>query len=273
MVRTRNFGWLSAFAALALLLLALSPLPLAGDIEARGAALVAPASQAVRDATRPLADIVLHAGQLTELTEENAELRRSVERLEGEAVALREANALAEQSAALGSAAGGAVVRHVTAPVLVRDPAPGRHVIVVGRGASDGVAVGQPVLGPGGTLVGIVVEVEPRQARVRLLDDPASAVAAVLQQTRTAGALTGSDEGLRLEYVRTGEQVGVGDVVMSSPLGGRLPAGLLIGRVASVEGRPQALFQSIRVEPLGDYRRLEHVLILTERPPSEASPS
>ena len=274
MVYTRNLAWLTGLAALALLLLALSPLPLADDLEARGAALVTPASAAIQDAVRPVADVVLHAGQVRELTEENARLRQDLARVEAEAVALRDARSAAAQSTALRAAVGGDIApRHVTAAVLVRDPQPGRRVLVVDRGTNDGVAAGQPVLGPGATLVGVVVEVDARQARVRLLDDPGSAVAAVLQQARTAGALAGREGGLQLEFVPASAQVGVGDLVVSSPLGGRLPAGLLIGRVSEARSQPQELFKTIAVEPLTDYNRIEHVLVLTEFAAPEAKPA
>ncbi len=60
-----------------------------------------------------------------------------------------------------------------------------------------------------------------------------------------------------------GAQVHTGDLVVTSPLGGKLPPGLLIGRVGSVESRPEELFEAIRVEPYTDYNRLLQVLVLT----------
>ena len=44
----------------------------------------------------------------------------------------------------------------------------------------------------------------------------------------------------------------------------RLPGGLLIGRVTAVHSREQDLFETVEVEPLTDYARLERVLILTD---------
>ncbi len=273
MVRTRSAGWLAGLSALAVLLLALSAFPPADAIEARAAALLGPALSALHTAVRPLSDVVLHAGQVARLTAQNDELRQQVARLESEAATLREAGATAEQSAALRSAVGSAAgdaAGHLVAPVIVRDPAPGRRAVLIGRGAADGVLVGQPVLGPAATLVGIVVEAQAHSARVRLLDDLGSTVAAVLQQPRTPGALAGGPGGLHLDLVPLGVPATRGDLVLSSPLGGLLPGGLLIGRVSEVQFEPHDLFQTIRVEPLADYTRLEHVLVVTgfapERP-------
>lgn len=261
MVRTRNAAWLTALVAAAVVTLALSPLSVAGDVEARLGALLSPVTGAMYRAVQPVADVVLHAGQLRQLTTENADLRNRVAQLEAESTALRERMQTDQQAASLQAAVGGA--GHLAASVIVRDPAPGRRGIVIDRGTEQGVAIGQAVLGPGATLVGVVAEVQPRSARVRLLDDPHSAVAAVLQQSKTPGALAGSADGLRLEFVPTGSVVTAGDLVVTSPLGGQLPAGLLIGRVESAHSTPGDLFAEVRVEPYAEYDRLLQVLLVT----------
>ena len=271
MVDARSAARLSVFLALAALLLALSPLPLAGELETSAGSLVAPAGRALRDLTRPAAELLLNAGQVRQLSEENAELRRAVARLETEAAALREANVAAEQAVALIAAVGEEANRYLRASVVLRDPAPARRSITLDRGAADGVAPGQPVLGAGATLVGVVTDVDAHRARVRLLTDAGSAVTAVVQESRVPGALAGAPEGLRLEFVPVGAPVTAGDLVLTSALGGRLPGGLLIGRVAAVESREQELFQTVDVEPLTDYARLEQVLILTDFLPGAAA--
>lgn len=271
MARTRNAVWLTVLSALALLLVALSPLPVADDVEARAGALLLPLSGALREAIRPLAEMALHAGQLQQLTAENASLHQHLAALEAEASALREQRGAVEQVWAL-QAAVGDVGGRLAAAVIVREPAPGRRGVMIDRGAADGVRAGQAVLGPGAILIGVVVETQDRRARVRLLDDQRSAVAAVVQQSRTAGVLAGTADGLRLEFVANGAAVAPGDLVLSSPIGGKLAAGLLIGRIGSVRARDEDLFKTVVVEPLTDYNRLEHVLVVTAFTPEAGTP-
>jgi len=259
---------LTLLCVLGLLLLALAPLPLSGRLEERSSALLAPVTDAMRDVARPISDVVLHAGQIEELSEENAELRQQLARLESEAAALREASTAAEASEALRAAVGDAV-QQVTASVIVRDPAPGRRALVIDRGRAEGLVAGQPVLGPGATLVGTLVEVQEHRARVRLLTDPDSTVASVIQQSRTPAALVGNGGGLHLDFVAVDAEVAPGDIIVSSPLGGLLPGGLLIGRVSSRNARAQDLFASIEVEPVTDYARLEHVLVMSGFVPAD----
>jgi rod shape-determining protein MreC len=259
----RNLVWLSGALVAALLLLALSPLPLAGDVESRAASLVAPVASALRATTRPISDVLLNAGQLGELSRENASLRQELARAQAELAATREQHTASEEAAALQQAAGQLGAR-VTAPVLLRDPAAGRQVLLIGRGTADGVRSGQPVLGPGATLVGIVTATDEHRARVRLLHDSDSAVAGILQSSRIQASLAGDGGTLRLDLVAATMPVVSGDLVLTSALGGLLPPGLLIGRVANVEARSEDLFARVRVEPLVDYDRLEQVLVLTD---------
>ena len=84
MVGTRSAVWLTTLFALGVALLVASALPGAASIEERGGGLVAPLSSAIEGATRPFADVVRRAGQIEELSEENAVLRQQVARLEAE---------------------------------------------------------------------------------------------------------------------------------------------------------------------------------------------
>lgn len=288
MVGTRSTAWISATLLFALLLLAASTLGAAGTLEARAGALLGGITRAVDTAVRPASEFALSAGELRALAAENTQLKGDVARLSAEVAALREERAAAAQVGELiaavdaaGLVAGGvtAAAGGSTAPsivsvsVLARDPSPTRAALLIDHGRAHGVHVGQPVLGPAATLVGIVADVEERSARVRLLIDIRSAVTSVVQGSRTPGALAGTAEGLRLELVPPGAPVAVGDAVLTSALGGQLPAGLLAGRITSIHTEPHDLFATIEVEPLVDYARLEQLLVLTDPPPGSPARS
>ena len=262
MVRVRK-AWLTFTIVAGFALVVLSSVGGAGDLEARLGTALEPAVSGVRSLTRPVADVVLRAGQIDELSAENAALRQELARAQTELTALREQSAAGEQVGALLAAVGGSVEEFLPAAVVLRDPAPGRETLLINRGSDDGIAVGQPVLGAGATLVGTIVEVAPSRARVRLLNDRDAAVAALVQSSRTPGSLVGDGEGLHLEFVSVDSPVAVGDIIVSSSLGGLLPSGLPIGRVTNVRAPDQELFGTIEVAPLADYRRLELLLVMT----------
>lgn len=273
MLRTQQVGWLIAMLAVGLALLAGAALRNFASFELNAAGLIGELSRAAAVPAQPVADFAHHVGQTQALSEENAELRQEVARLEANLAALREQQLRSAQVAELITAVGSdAADRYVPAAVLFRDPAPAREAITIDRGLTDGVRVGQPVLGPGATLVGIISAVEEHQARVRLLIDVDSAIPTVVQSSRTQAALTATPEGLRLEFVPSESLVTIGDTVLSSALGGELPGGLLVGRVSAFESDPREIFAYATVEPLADYSRLEHVLVLTDFQPAPTEP-
>ncbi len=115
---------------------------------------------------------------------------------------------------------------------------------------------------------GVIAEVGPHTAKVQLLADPSSAVAAMLQQTRATGVVAGQPDGsLRMIYIPHEDEVQVGDIVLTSGLAGTVPRGLIIGQVASVEQKDFALFQEAVVRPALDYRQVEMVVVITSFQP------
>jgi rod shape-determining protein MreC len=99
---------------------------------------------------------------------------------------------------------------------------------------------------------------------VRLLTDEGSSVSAMVQSSRAQGMLEGSVDGtLRLAYIRTDQTINVGDIVVTSGLGGVFPKGLPLGRVSIVESAPGSSYYDIVVEPFAYPGLLEEVLVVT----------
>lgn len=145
--------------------------------------------------------------------------------------------------------------------------------LTVNRGRRNGIQPLTPVIAPDG-LVGRVAIVRGNLAVVQLLNDPSSAVGAMVQRTRTPGMVEGEPGGgLRFKFLaREGGSIQVGDLIVSSGLGGLFPKGLPVGQVAQVEGRGSALFQFARLVPVVDFARVEEVLLLTEQSGADLSP-
>ena len=99
------------------------------------------------------------------------------------------------------------------------------------------VAVDAPVTSSAG-LVGRVIAVAGRYARVQLLTDGASSVGAMIERTRRQGIVRGDDDGLlNLDYLPSQADVRVGDRVLTAGIDGVYPRGMVIGRVHSVNCR------------------------------------
>ena len=154
---------------------------------------------------------------------------------------------------------------YIPAEVIARDPDPLYDTIVVNAGLDRGIQVEWAVVTPAG-LVGHVAQVEGRRSVVRLI--MRSRVSALIQERRVQGMVYW-DRGtrFRMAYVEVDKQIKQGDKVVTSGLGGRFPAGIVIGSVAEVQApQKDPLFVEIYLESEVDFLGLEEVFIL--RPPS-----
>ena len=113
-------------------------------------------------------------------------------------------------------------------------------------------------------VIGQVVECGPTSSTVRLVTDENSSVSAMIQSSRVQGMLDGSATGqVTLDLVPSSEDVQVGDVVVTSGLGGVFPKGLPLGRVSSVESTPGALYLQVSVELFAHTESFDEVLVIT----------
>lgn len=137
------------------------------------------------------------------------------------------------------------------------------RTLTIDKGSSSGIAVDMPVT-DGSGVVGQVTSVSMYTSTVTLLADPTCSVSALLQGSRATGVLSGSVDGsLHLEYVSSDVDVSVGELVVTSGLGGVYPKGLVLGTVASVTGSASGVFHDIVVQPLADASNHEEVYIVT----------
>jgi rod shape-determining protein MreC len=144
------------------------------------------------------------------------------------------------------------------------EPNPYLRYVTINVGTLQGVEIGMPAVSGGAVLVGRIAQVGPRTAKVELLTDPDSSVAALLQTSRVTGLVVGQPDGtLRMEYIPQEENIDVGDIVLTSGLGGVMPKGLVIGQVTEVQKLDYALFQTAIVRPAIDFSRLELLLVIT----------
>ncbi|MBI4637362.1 MAG: rod shape-determining protein MreC [Candidatus Rokubacteria bacterium] len=136
--------------------------------------------------------------------------------------------------------------------------------LTVNRGRGDNVMRLTAVISPEG-LIGRVVDVRLGASVVQVLTDPASTVGAHLVRTRTPGIVEGEPRGtIRLKYMaRDGSGIQVGDLVVTSGVGGLFPRGIPIGRVRAIDDRGSALFSYAALAPVVDLGKVEHVLLVT----------
>ncbi len=147
------------------------------------------------------------------------------------------------------------------AQVIGEDISNWARTIIIDKGLNSGLRHGMPVVAAQG-VVGRVIKVAQNSARVLLITDASSAIAALIQRTRTRGVARGMGEDLSVEYALNQDDIEVGDLMITSGMGGVFPKGLPLGRVLMVEKDQFGLFQKVKVQTVVDFSHLEEVMVI-----------
>ena len=193
---------------------------------------------------------------------ENERLRKRVQNLEVERQKHLEAQATnqrLQQLLDLRSHLSGTVI---TASIIANSATTWFQSCLLDKGSADGVRKGMAVVTPLG-VIGQVVSVTARTAKVLLLTDANSGIDVLVQRTRSRGIVSGSlDNGTVLKYVKRSEDVQEGDRLITSGLDGVFPKGFMVGAVIKVRKQHLGLFQFVEVLPAVQSARTEEVLVV-----------
>lgn len=153
--------------------------------------------------------------------------------------------------------------RVVIAEIMAIELAPYRQQVMVNKGTKSGVFVGQPVL-DANAVMGQVVSASPFSSIVLLITDADHALPVEINRNglRTIAAGTGLSEGLELLYIPKNADVRVGDLLVTSGMDGRFPAGYPVARVTTVRQDPDNPFTTVIAEPTARLDRSREVLLV-----------
>lgn len=162
----------------------------------------------------------------------------------------------------------------VGADVLAIETSPSARQIVIDKGTRQGAYVGQPVVDAYGIL-GQIVLAGPFSSTALLVTDIAHAIPVQINRTGLRAICVGAgglDE-LTLSFVPTSADIKVGDLVVTSGLGERFPAGYPVGEVAQVRIDHGEPFAHIVVTPSAQVSRASEVLLVwpESEPPDAAA--
>lgn len=154
--------------------------------------------------------------------------------------------------------------RAVTARVIGKSPDYSEHILIINRGSKDGLAVDYPVIAAEGIIIGKILETDRSSAKVMLLTDGHSQVAAaILNIDRTVGLVKGHyGLSMKMELIPQNETVRPGDLVVTSGLEKNISKGLLIAKIDHLTTQPNDVFQSALLNLLIDFDKIDIVSIL-----------
>ena len=167
----------------------------------------------------------------------------------------------------------GVTDRFVIGDVMNVDLDAFRERVLVDKGASDGIYVGQAVLDSGGVF-GQVARVGQLTSEVILISDAAHAIPVQINRNglRTVAVGTGDTNRLKLPYLPTSADVVAGDLLVTSGLGGGFPAGYPVGTIAEVKRDPAQSLADVEVKPAAALDRSRELLFVWLKPQAAELP-
>ena len=156
------------------------------------------------------------------------------------------------------------------AEVIRVDVDPFNQRIIIDKGETNQVKIGQPVIDADG-IIGAVMEVYPNSSKVILLTDASHGIPVENTRTGARGIVVGTGRPgiLELQHVPNTVDLKETDTLVTSGLDGRFPPGYPVGTVQSIHHYSGESFVKVQVQPLAHIERSRQVLLLQPKVAAE----
>ena len=150
------------------------------------------------------------------------------------------------------------------------DVDPYRQLIVLNKGSSDDAYQGQPIIDAQG-IIGQIVHVAPLSSTAILITDASHAIPVQVDRTglRANAFGTGKIDQLDLRFLPHNADIQVGDMLISSGLGGIFPPNYPVASITKVEHLAGEPFATIEAMPLAQLDKSREVLLVWHNIPEQ----
>jgi rod shape-determining protein MreC len=155
------------------------------------------------------------------------------------------------------------------AEIIAVSQDPYRHQITLNKGSNDKVYRGQALVDATGIL-GQIVEVGPSTSQALLITDPDHGIPVEINRTglQTIALGRGDGVGLKLPFLPSNADVKIGDLLVSSALGGRFPAGYPVGQIYDVKNTAGEHFMEAVAYPSAKLNQGRQALLVWSEHPN-----
>ncbi len=161
------------------------------------------------------------------------------------------------------------------AEIMAVDANPFRHTLTIDVGTADGAYDGQAVIDADG-IIGQLIDPGIRTSLAVLISDPGHAIPVEVNRNglRTIAFGTGEIDTLDLPFLPNNADIEVGDLLVTSGLGGKFPPGYPVARVESVTRIPQEPFAAVEATPAATLNQVREIMLVeADEPERNDSPA
>lgn len=200
----------------------------------------------------------------TDLLEENEQLQEDLLVAQRELQLLESLASENSRLLALNEATGGIEGEVLPAEIINVSTDPYSQRVLINKGQSDGVFIGQPLLDANG-LMGQVVEVLPFTSWALLITDPQHVTPVEVNRNGERALARGSRamaNELELQFVTQTQDMQAGDRLVSSGMGQVYPKNYPVAEIISFYTDPGLDFATVRARPLAEMASTRHVMLV-----------
>ena len=138
-----------------------------------------------------------------------------------------------------------------------------RRQVVINKGQREGAYDGQPIVDASG-IMGQIIHVGPFSSTVLLITDANHALPVQVNRNglRAIAVGSGQNETLFLEHLPNNADIRIGDLIISSGLGRRFPAGYPVGQIENITLDPAESFAKVTIKPSARLSQSREVLMV-----------
>lgn len=262
------FGILAAVCIILIILSALFE-QVARPFKTAANYLVVPAQSGINVVGTWLSDQLDKLNTIENLTNENKELKKTIDELRAENHKLRQENSEVNNLKSMFALKDEySEYDTVAVKIISKDASKWFSSFTVNKGSNDGIMKNMNVVAQGG-LVGVVTDVSPNFSTVRTVINDDSNISASFEYTTDLCVISGNltamqDYLIDFSNASINADIKVGDAVVTSNVSSIYLPGLLIGYVTDFQTDGNELTQSGHISPVADFDNLSEVLIITQ---------
>ena len=153
--------------------------------------------------------------------------------------------------------------RTMVTEIMAIDLNPYRRLLTINKGSSAGAYRGQAVVDAFG-IVGQISNLGPLSSQVLLISDPEHAVPVEVNRNclMTIAVGTGDAQTLNLPFLPNNADIRLGDLLVTSGLGGVFPAGYPVAEVNNIEIDPSRPFAHVEATPAAELDKVRELLLI-----------
>lgn len=149
------------------------------------------------------------------------------------------------------------------ADIIASSTVQDRHQIIINKGSSDGVKIGDAVADPNG-IIGHVIRDQIFSSEVLLISDLEHAIPIEITNTgeRAIAYGTGNKNQLEIKSIPTNSKALKGDAVITSGLGDRYPEGFPVGEITAIMRKEGDNFLTIGLSPFANLEIINEIWVI-----------